>query len=53
MIMFKLKLLLKMIEKWIRFVITVKKTSDFEKIYNENEEMKKKKDEERKAREEK
>ena len=39
--------------KRIKFVITVKKTNDFEKIYNENEEMKKKKDEERKAKEEK
>ena len=34
--------------KRIRFIITIKKTSDFAKIYKENEEKKKKKDEERK-----
>ena len=37
--------------KRIRFIITIKKTSDFAKIYKENEEMKKKKDEERKNQE--
>ena len=37
--------------KRIRFVITIKKTSNFEKLYKENEEFKKKKDEERKAQE--
>ena len=35
--------------KRIRFVITIKKTPQFEKLYKENEELRKKKDEERKA----
>ncbi len=35
--------------KRIRFVITIKKTPQFEKLYNENAELRKKKDEERKA----
>ncbi len=36
-------------KKRIRFVITIKKTPQFEKLYNENAELRKKKDEERKA----
>ena len=39
--------------KRIRFVITIKKTPEFEKLYNENAELRKKKDEERKASENK
>ena len=39
--------------KRIRFLITIKKTPEFEKLYNENAELRKKKDEERKASENK
>ena len=38
--------------KRVRFIITIKKTSNFEKLYKENEELRKKKEEERKAKEE-
>ncbi len=38
--------------KRVRFVITIKKTSNFEQLYKENEELRKKKEEERKAKEE-
>ena len=37
--------------KRVRFVITIKKTSNFEQLYKENEELRKKKEEERKANE--
>ena len=35
--------------KRTRFIVTIKKTPQFEKLYNENAELRKKKDEERKA----
>ena len=39
--------------KRTRFVVTIKKTKDFEKLYKENEEKRKQKEEERKKEEEK
>ena len=39
--------------KRIRFVITIKKTPQFEKLYKENEEIRKKREEDRKAKENK